>query len=84
MFAAIAGVHLGVDDDDVAHCILPIQRCSQPSADILAAGQHVVQTAEADVVAPAVTAEDPLALLDEAVRKYGCRCVIHYYLQCKY
>ena len=50
--SAGVGVHLGVDDDDV---------------DILAAGQHVVQTAESDVIAPAVAAEDPLALLDEAV-----------------
>ena len=36
----------------------------------LAAGQHVVQTAESDVIAPAVAAEDPLALLDEAVTEF--------------
>ena len=65
--SAGVGVHLGVDDDDVAHFNAFIQRCSQPSADILAAGQHVVETAEADIIAPTVAAEDPLALLDEAV-----------------
>ena len=52
--SAGVGVHLGVDDD----------------VDILAAGQHVVQTAESDVIAPTVTAEDPLALLDEAVTEF--------------
>ena len=46
--SAGVGVHLGVDDDDVH---------------ILAAGQHVVQTAESDIVAPTVAAEDPLAAL---------------------
>ena len=35
--------------------------------DILAAGQDVVEAAESDIIAPTVTAEDPLALLDEAV-----------------
>ena len=50
--SAGVGVHLGVHDDDVH---------------ILAAGQDVVETAESDVIAPTVTAEDPLALLDEAV-----------------
>ena len=50
--SAGVGVHLGVDDDDV---------------DVLAAGQHVVQTAESDIVAPTVAAEDPLALLDRLV-----------------
>ena len=53
--SAGVGVHLGVDDDDI---------------DILAAGQHVVQTAESDIIAPAVAAEDPLALLDEAVAEF--------------
>ncbi len=53
--SAGVGVHLGVDDDDV---------------DILAAGQDVVQTAESDIIAPAVAAEDPLALLDEAVAEF--------------
>ena len=53
--SAGVGVHLGVHDDDV---------------DVLAAGQDVVQTAESDVIAPAVTAEDPLALLDEAVTEF--------------
>ena len=52
--SAGVGVHLGVDDD----------------VHVLAAGQHVVQAAESDVIAPAVTAEDPLALLDEAVTEF--------------
>src|SRR4030095_7443481 len=34
----------------------------------LARGDHVIQTAVADVVAPAVAADDPHALLDERVR----------------
>ena len=50
--SAGVGVHLGVDNDDV---------------DILAAGQDVVEAAESDIIAPTVAAEDPLALLDEAV-----------------
>ena len=50
----------------------------------LAAGQHVVQTAESDVIAPTVTAEDPLALLDEAVRKRGCRSIVHFTGQGRY
>ena len=50
--SAGVGVHLGVNDDDVH---------------VLAAGQDVVEAAESDVVAPTVAAEDPLALLDEAV-----------------
>ena len=50
--SAGVGIHLGVDHHDV---------------DVLAAGQHVVQTAESDVVAPAVSAEDPLALFANAV-----------------
>ena len=50
--SAGVGVHLGIDDDDV---------------DILAAGQDVVEAAESDIIAPTVAAEDPLALLDEAV-----------------
>ena len=53
--SAGVGVHLGVNNHDV---------------DILAAGQHVVETAESDVIAPAVAAEDPLALLDEAVTEF--------------
>jgi len=53
--SAGVGVHLGVDDDDV---------------DILAAGQDVVEAAESDIVTPAVTAEDPLALLDKAVTEF--------------
>ena len=53
--SAGVGVHLDVDDDDV---------------DVLAAGQHVVETTESDVIAPAVAAEDPLALLDEAVAEF--------------
>ena len=50
--SAGVGVHLGVHDDDVH---------------VLAAGQHVVEAAESDIIAPTVAAEDPLALLDEAV-----------------
>src|SRR5699024_7361121 len=46
------GVHLGVEDEDV---------------DILAGGQDVVQTAVADVVGPAVAAEDPHGLLVQVV-----------------
>ena len=60
--SAGVGVHLGVHNDDV---------------DILAAGQHVVQAAESDVLAPAVAAEDPLALLDEAVRQRVCCSAVH-------
>ena len=52
--SAGVGVHLGVDDD----------------VDILAAGQHVVEAAESDIIAPTVAAEDPLALLDEAVTEF--------------
>ena len=33
----------------------------------LAAGQHVVQTTETDVVSPTVTTEDPLALLHQVI-----------------
>ena len=40
------------------------------SADILAAGQDVVEAAESDIIAPTVAAEDPLALLDEAVTEF--------------
>ena len=50
--SAGVGVHLSVDDDDV---------------DVLVAGQDVVEAAESDIITPTVTAEDPLALLDEAV-----------------
>ncbi len=35
--------------------------------DVAAAGQHVIQPAVADVVGPAVAAEDPDALLDQLV-----------------
>ena len=48
--AAGVGVDLGVEDEDV---------------DVLAGGKHVVQAAEADVVGPAVAAEDPDGLLGE-------------------
>ena len=54
-------VHLGVNDD----------------VDILAACQDEVEAAESDIIAPTVTAEDPLALLDETVRKRRCRCIVH-------
>ena len=50
--SAGVGVHLGVDDDDV---------------DILAAGQDVVEAAESDIIAPAVAAEDTLAVLGPVV-----------------
>ena len=43
------GVHLGIDNDDV---------------DIFAGSEDVVETAESDIIAPAVTTEDPLGLLD--------------------
>ena len=45
-------VNLGVEDEDV---------------DVFAAGQHVVEATETDVVCPTVTTEDPLALLGEEV-----------------
>ena len=48
--AAGVGVHLGVEDQDVH---------------ILAGGQDVVHAAEADVVGPAVAAEDPHGLLGQ-------------------
>ena len=50
--AAGVGVDLGVEDEDV---------------DILAGSQDVVQAAEADVVGPAVAAEDPDGLLGEVL-----------------
>ena len=48
--AAGIGVHLGVEDEDV---------------DIVVGRQDVIQAAEADVVRPAVAAEDPEGLLGE-------------------
>ncbi|CAN4006266.1 Phage tail protein, partial [Dysosmobacter welbionis] len=48
--AAGIGVHLGIKDEDIH---------------IVAGGQDVVQTAEADVVGPAVAAEDPHGLLGQ-------------------
>src|SRR5699024_206570 len=50
--SAGVGVHLGVEDEDV---------------DILTGGQDVVQSAVADVVSPAVAAEDPHGLLVEVL-----------------
>ena len=50
--AAGVGVDLGVEHQDV---------------DVAAGGQHVVESAVADVVGPAVAAEDPDALLDQGV-----------------
>ena len=50
--AAGIGVHLGVKDQHV---------------DVLIHRQHMVQAAEADIVGPAVTAEDPVRTLDEEV-----------------
>ncbi len=50
--AARVGVELGVEDQDV---------------DVAAGGHHVVEAAEADVVGPAVAADDPDALVDEIV-----------------
>ena len=46
------GVNLGVEDEDV---------------DVCAGGEDVVDAAVADVVGPAVAAEDPLGALDEVV-----------------
>ena len=46
------GVHLGVEQQDV---------------DVGGGGQHVVEAAVADVVAPSVAADDPHALLDQFV-----------------
>ena len=51
--SAGVGVDLGVEDQDV---------------DVLAGGQDVVQTAVADVVGPAVAAEDPDGLLGQQSR----------------
>ena len=50
--AAGVGVHLGVHDQDV---------------DVLAGGEHVIHTAVADVIGPAVTADDPDGLLHQVV-----------------
>ena len=50
--AARVGVNLGIEDADV---------------DVLAGSQDMIHTAEADVIAPAVAAEDPLALLRQEV-----------------
>ena len=50
--AAGVGVDLGVQHQDV---------------DVAPRGQHVVEAAEADVVGPAVAADDPDALADEVV-----------------
>ena len=50
--AAGIGVHLGIKHQDV---------------DVLVLGQHVIQAAEADIIGPAVAAEDPDGLLDEDV-----------------
>ena len=50
--SAGVGVHFGVHNEDV---------------DVLAHGQHVIESAVTDVVSPAVAAEDPLALLDQQV-----------------
>ena len=50
--AAGVGVHLGVEHEDV---------------DVAARRQHVVEAAEADVVGPAVAADDPDALAHEVV-----------------
>ena len=46
------GVNLGIEYEDV---------------DVLAAGNHVVQTAEADVIAGAVTTDDPLRTLNQVL-----------------
>ena len=63
--AAGVGVDLGVEHEDV---------------DVLAGSQHVVQAAEADVVGPAVAAEDPdgllgqvLLVVQDALRGLGSR-----------
>ena len=60
--AAGVRVDLGVEHEDV---------------DVAAGGEHVVEAAEADVVGPAVAADDPDALADEGVgeRRAG-RCAV--------
>ena len=57
--AARVGVDLGVEDEDVH---------------VPAAGEDVVQAAVADVIRPAVAADDPDRFLDEVVgqRRQGC------------
>ena len=61
--SAGVGVDLGVKDEDV---------------DVLAGGQHVVKAAEADVVGPAVAAEDPAGLLGEVSPcRPGCDLAVH-------
>ncbi len=50
--SAGVGIHLGIEHQDV---------------DVAAAGQHVVQTAVADIIGPAVAADDPDGFLDQAV-----------------
>ncbi len=56
--SAGVGVDLGVEDQDV---------------DVLAGSQHVIQAAEADVVCPAVAAEDPDGLLGEVLLVFRIR-----------
>src|SRR5205085_422101 len=47
------GVDLGIEDEDV---------------DIAATGEHVIEAAIADIVGPAIAADDPDALFDEGIR----------------
>ena len=56
MLAAGVRVDLGIEDEDV---------------DVAAQREHVVEPAEADVVRPAVTPDDPDALRDERVGERG-------------
>src|SRR5574344_2958883 len=50
------GIHFGVEHEDVH---------------VFACGHHVIQSAVADIVCPAVTAHDPHGLLDEVIRIFG-------------
>jgi hypothetical protein len=58
LLAAGVRVNLGVEHEDV---------------DVAAGGDDVVEAAEADVVGPAVAADDPDALVDEVVGDLGER-----------
>ena len=44
--------------------------CLKLSVAILVSDEDVVEAAKSDIIAPAVAAEDPLALLDEAVLEF--------------
>ncbi len=55
LLASGVGVNLGVEDEEV---------------DVLAAGNYVIEAAVADVIGPAVAADDPDALFDEHVGEH--------------